>query len=226
LKLLKADDEDRAKDPNGVGFNKADSDHGHYLASLDALSEAEPIVGQVLVRRYRRQLPADMVAQALGIPIRSRARIKDPLLAVAETHAANAALPSAGEVTANVEAEGADTSATASHVRDLLAVAGPSVAKGDTQADVETLLPDVPETAPEPITRKPGRPSLGAAAMTQSERTNRYRASRQIVGIEMPRVVADRIRTARDQRGMTTEQLLAVALDRLSLPECDGSMAA
>lgn len=68
LVQLAGDDEDRAADENGVGFNKLDNDFGHDLADqLTAgrgLTDAQWRAGVLLCRKYRKQigLPKSEVA--------------------------------------------------------------------------------------------------------------------------------------------------------------------
>jgi SNF2 family DNA or RNA helicase len=51
---------------DGAGFNKLDTNFGHDLASRFSLTPKQAAVGQKLVRRYQRQLPADLL-RAAGI---------------------------------------------------------------------------------------------------------------------------------------------------------------
>ena len=66
LQLLADMDGDHARLRNAAGFSQADTSAGHYLAGLEVLEGRDAVLGQELVRRYRRQLPAETVAAALG----------------------------------------------------------------------------------------------------------------------------------------------------------------
>ncbi|MGI4796803.1 MAG: C-terminal helicase domain-containing protein, partial [Janthinobacterium lividum] len=66
LRMVAGDDGDRANEANGVGFSGADTIAGHRLAERQTLSRREAILALHLVRRYRGQLPADMLNLALG----------------------------------------------------------------------------------------------------------------------------------------------------------------
>ena len=65
LRYLADLDEDRARLPNGVGFNRADNTLGHYLADLDTLEPHHATVALALARTYHRQLPPLLHAAAL-----------------------------------------------------------------------------------------------------------------------------------------------------------------
>ena len=66
LKLLAAMDDDRATVRNAAGFSQSDGDFGHKLAESLSLSDAQYRIARVMVSKYRRQLPADLVDRALG----------------------------------------------------------------------------------------------------------------------------------------------------------------
>jgi SWI/SNF-related matrix-associated actin-dependent regulator 1 of chromatin subfamily A len=66
LQLLAAMDTDRAAVINGVGFNKLDGRIGHTLAKLDVLTPKQAVLALRIVRKYKRQLGAEMSAR-LGI---------------------------------------------------------------------------------------------------------------------------------------------------------------
>jgi hypothetical protein len=53
---------DGARRTDGAGFNKFDSDIGKDLASKPFLSMRQTVLGRRLLRKYQRQLPAEMVA--------------------------------------------------------------------------------------------------------------------------------------------------------------------
>src|ERR1700690_2695369 len=57
LRLLAGSDEDGAREINGVGFNKLDTQLGHDLASRQYLSRRQAALGAKLMQKYRRQLP-------------------------------------------------------------------------------------------------------------------------------------------------------------------------
>lgn len=61
LQLLAGLDPDRARARNELGFDKYDSALGHRLASLQSLSPRQAALGAALLRKYRRQLPDDVV---------------------------------------------------------------------------------------------------------------------------------------------------------------------
>ena len=65
LRALADMDEDRARDRNSVGFNKADGVLGHKLAMLDELSPRYAVVGREICKTYRRQL-GDETLSAMG----------------------------------------------------------------------------------------------------------------------------------------------------------------
>jgi ribosome-binding protein aMBF1 (putative translation factor) len=74
-----------------------------------------------------------------------------------------------------------------------------------------------------PVLRRRGRPSNAergrAPPLSQVERNRRYREAKRLASIDIPGGLADRLREAREERGMTTEQLLAAALDALDAAE-------
>jgi hypothetical protein len=57
---LSARDEDRARDANNAGWDAPSSAPGHRLAGRESLSPHEGAHAYRLVRRHRRQLPADL----------------------------------------------------------------------------------------------------------------------------------------------------------------------
>lgn len=61
LKMLAGMDGDFAREQNGIGFSKMDVQIGHDLAQRWALTPKQAALGQKLVNRYRRQLPAEIV---------------------------------------------------------------------------------------------------------------------------------------------------------------------
>lgn len=64
LRVVAANDGDRASIQNGRGFGKFDGEFGHSLAAQRSLSPKQVQAGLKLALRYRRQLPDDLV-QAL-----------------------------------------------------------------------------------------------------------------------------------------------------------------
>lgn len=72
LKMLAGNDTDYASVINGVGFNKLDGAFGHSLADAQSLSPKQAVAGSRLVRKYRGQLPPELVAVAtrtLEVPV-------------------------------------------------------------------------------------------------------------------------------------------------------------
>ena len=68
---------------------------------------------------------------------------------------------------------------------------------------------------PPPVRRGPGRPRLGAEALSPAERTRRRRSAAPVVAVELPEAVAGRLRWMREARGMTMAALVSSALDAL-----------
>jgi SWI/SNF-related matrix-associated actin-dependent regulator 1 of chromatin subfamily A len=64
LRMLADMDEDFAADLNGVGFSKIDVMVGHSLAACDRLTPRQSALGLKLVKKYRRQIPDDMLKEA------------------------------------------------------------------------------------------------------------------------------------------------------------------
>lgn len=62
LKLLAGLDQDFAQELNGAGFNKIDGIIGHSLAEAPRLSRKQAVLGAKLVKKYHRQLPAEIMA--------------------------------------------------------------------------------------------------------------------------------------------------------------------
>jgi len=57
---------DGARSLDGAGFNKMDTEFGHSLANAPGLTQKQAKAGLKLVTKYHRQLPADLLALALG----------------------------------------------------------------------------------------------------------------------------------------------------------------
>jgi hypothetical protein len=66
MRILAGMDADRATAENHKGFSKSHTVPGHILAGLDILNERNAVLAQDFVRHYRSQLPAMIVATALG----------------------------------------------------------------------------------------------------------------------------------------------------------------
>lgn len=66
LQLLAGMDPDRAAAKNGVGFNAFDGQLGHSLAQSPKLSARQAALGARLVRKYKGQLPGDLVERAVS----------------------------------------------------------------------------------------------------------------------------------------------------------------
>lgn len=66
LRALAAMDIDRAREQNGIGFNKLDTGIGCSLAERSSLTPRQAVIGLKLVNKYRRQLSPDLVARAKG----------------------------------------------------------------------------------------------------------------------------------------------------------------
>ncbi len=75
-------------------------------------------------------------------------------------------------------------------------------------------LTDEPPPPP-PMRRGPGRPRIGAEALSPAERTRRRRAAAPVVAVELPADVAERLRRIRDAEGVSTAALVTAALDAL-----------
>ena len=67
LALLSGLDGDYARSLNGVGFSRMDVQIGHSLAERLLLTPKQAVLGAQLVRKYRKQLPDEIVAAALAI---------------------------------------------------------------------------------------------------------------------------------------------------------------
>lgn len=71
------------------------------------------------------------------------------------------------------------------------------------------------------LKRGRGRPRKAGGPLTQAERTRRWREARDIVSIEIPAVVAERLRRLCSVRGRTAAELLVTAMDALERAEGD-----
>jgi hypothetical protein len=69
---------DHARRIDGAGFNKMDSEFGHSLAQAHRLSPKQAASGQKLIRKYHRQLPADILRAAIGSITAADLRQPDP----------------------------------------------------------------------------------------------------------------------------------------------------
>ncbi len=63
LRVLNSVNADGARILNGVGFNRVDSGIGADLAERSTLTKKQSALGQKILRKYRRQLGADLYAQ-------------------------------------------------------------------------------------------------------------------------------------------------------------------
>jgi hypothetical protein len=63
IRLLAAMDRDHAALRNAAGFSRYDSALGHMLAGAKILSPGQAHLARKLALRYRRQLPAELVAR-------------------------------------------------------------------------------------------------------------------------------------------------------------------
>lgn len=61
LRILAGYDGDHASELNGIGFNRYDGAIGHSLAEAYALTEKQAALGAKVVRKYRRQLPEQLM---------------------------------------------------------------------------------------------------------------------------------------------------------------------
>lgn len=66
LRFMSGLDTDRAKELNGIGYNKADSYLGAALAAMPSLSPRQAVVARKMLRKYRRQL-GDGMLEAMGV---------------------------------------------------------------------------------------------------------------------------------------------------------------
>lgn len=66
LRLLARLDPDHAGQLNDAGFNRLDGRIGYELAEMAVLSPRQAALGWLVVRKYRRQIPADLLATLLG----------------------------------------------------------------------------------------------------------------------------------------------------------------
>ena len=227
LRVLAGMDPDGASEMNGAGFSKFDSDFGHRLAARDALTPGEALRGLGLVRRYRRQLAPALVAAALGesapvhapkpdaVSIQAEAiqpkavasPPKKPWIRCIRTHLGLGAKPV--EAAKSVEAVPA-------------AEATPEVVNHPMMDTPASIVPavEVPEQLSTPALaqapkRGRGRPPKGEKAMSATERNKLWREAHGMQSIELPAVLASRLRAVRDARGATTAELLAAALEAL-----------
>jgi SWI/SNF-related matrix-associated actin-dependent regulator of chromatin subfamily A-like protein 1 len=63
LRAVAGSDADRAREINGVGFNKIDTRFGCELADKDKLTPRQADAGARMVRKYRRQYPKELYVQ-------------------------------------------------------------------------------------------------------------------------------------------------------------------
>ena len=67
-----------------------------------------------------------------------------------------------------------------------------------------------------PARRRPGPKPIGEQAMSPAERNRKWRAKASLVTLEVPEHLALMVRELRDQRGMSTGELLTAALAALA----------
>jgi hypothetical protein len=239
LRLLADLDPDKATERNGDGFGKGDSTHGAWLALQSSLSEADAITGRELCRRYRGQLgdrDADLLAMALGEVITAR-RVSKPRPVMTEPVSEPAAtMPAVRTPEASPEnlplawvEPKAALPIAALPISDTLGfLASPDVTNEDAPgANGPEQAADVIPHAHEPVRRGPGRPAKARqrqAALTQVERNRRYRETHTLIAMQVPLALVDRMRSARDARGLTTEQVLALAMNAVEAAECDETL--
>lgn len=60
LRHMAAMDDDRARELNGMGFNKMDSEFGGKLAEMGDLSDRQAAAGAAMLGKYKRQLPTQI----------------------------------------------------------------------------------------------------------------------------------------------------------------------
>ena len=99
--------------------------------------------------------------------------------------------------------------------RELLPQDLAAVAMGEVEPEVPDLAEPVAAPAEPAAKRKRGRPAKGATAMTAAERNRAWRSNKNVVALEVPGTVADRLRAARTARGESMADLLTAALDAL-----------
>ena len=61
LKIVASLDKDLATQKNNLGFSKVDTVIGHSLAESPTLTARQAVIGRRLVRKYRRQIPDEIV---------------------------------------------------------------------------------------------------------------------------------------------------------------------
>ncbi len=60
LRILAGNDEDFAREKNGIGFNGIDADFGHKLANLDKLTVKQYDIAKKILRKYHKQIPEEL----------------------------------------------------------------------------------------------------------------------------------------------------------------------
>jgi len=58
---------DGARQLDGMGFNKIDTDFGRKLARRPRLTQGQALAARKMLRKYRRQIPDDLWAKAFGV---------------------------------------------------------------------------------------------------------------------------------------------------------------
>ena len=60
LRILANNDQDFARENNGVGFNSMDSNFGHILAKMDRLTTKQYEIARKIIKKYHKQIPDDL----------------------------------------------------------------------------------------------------------------------------------------------------------------------
>ena len=78
-----------------------------------------------------------------------------------------------------------------------------------------TLAPTAAISQTKDLRRGRGRPRIGDAPLSKSERNKRWRENNRIAALEVPVAIAERLRRLREERGLSNADILAAALDAL-----------
>lgn len=68
LRILAGNDPDFAQQRNNIGFNGSDANMGHSLANFPYLSEKQKYRARKILKKYHRQIPADIYNQIFPDP--------------------------------------------------------------------------------------------------------------------------------------------------------------
>jgi hypothetical protein len=60
VRAVHGGDNDRARDLNGIGFNKFDSEFGHSLANQESLNDKQTFAAINMIRKYKNQIPGEL----------------------------------------------------------------------------------------------------------------------------------------------------------------------